>query len=61
MAFAGSAVRMYLFYAFAVISLLATAAVLGTVIPDGVALVVGFLFVLLSVLLGLFWYGRLRE
>jgi hypothetical protein len=49
---------MYLFYAFATIGLLASAAVLGTVLPDGVALFVGFLLLLVVVLVGLFWYAR---
>ena len=56
-----SAVRMYLFYAFGVILLVATAAVLGTAIPGPLALVVAFLLVFAGVLAGLFWHGRLRR
>jgi hypothetical protein len=49
---------MYLFYAFATIGFVSIGAILGTVLPDGVALFVGFLVLLVVVLGGLFWYAR---
>jgi hypothetical protein len=49
---------MYLFYAFATIGFVSIGAVLGTFLPDGVALFVGFLVLLVVVLRGLFWYAR---
>ena len=58
MTLAESAVRMYLFYAFATIGFVSIGAVLGTVLPDAIALFVGFLVLLVVVLAGLFWYAR---
>lgn len=61
MSLAESAVRMYLFYAFGMLLLLAVAAVVGTIVPGPTALVVAFLVVFAGVLAGLFWYGRVRR
>ncbi|MUV87634.1 hypothetical protein GJ631_13965 [Natronomonas sp. CBA1123] len=58
MSLADSAVRMYLFYAFATIGFVSIGAILGTFLPGGVALFVGFLVLLVVVLGGLFWYAR---
>jgi hypothetical protein len=49
---------MYLFYAFATIGFVSIGAILGTFLPGGVALFVGFLVLLVVVLGGLFWYAR---
>lgn len=61
MVLAESAVRMYLFYTFGGILLVALAAILGTVIPGPTALVVDFLVLFVGVLAGLFWHGRVRR
>lgn len=58
---AESAVRIYLFYAVGGILLLAVAAVVGTVVPGLLALVVAFLVLFAGVLAGLFWHGRIRS
>lgn len=58
MSFAESAFRIYLFYAVGTILLLAVAAVVGTIIPGPLALVVGFLVLFAGVLAGLFWHAR---
>lgn len=61
MALLGTAVRVYLMYAAGLLVVLGVVALLGTVLPDGIALFGGFLFVALLGLAGAGWYAVSRR
>ena len=58
MSLAESAVRVYVFYLVGAAALMATSMLVGTVVGEPIALVVGFLVLLCVVFVGLFLHAR---